>query len=520
MSEKNRKNKKESKNYKKENNNKTGISKIEEILSNKYSIGLLFVILFTVWSRMKYFYVESVWIDAYNYYLWGGYNMVYHHILTTEIIQTFAFIPSLVIGMISLFSDGWIAGRIMNLFYAIVGVIFIYYLGKEIKDEKTGLFSAALLSCNHLFFFLSTRMICDVPMTTMYILFAYYLLKFEKEKTGKSAMYLSAVMIMSLLTKLPGLLVYAIFAFYYIIYYKFKILSFLKEKRAKTLILINTVLLSAIILYTYSKANFINYLSGGYGGSIFTYGISYYPKEFLNFLGIYMLPFLIIGLYIVFKTKQKKKELYLLFSWISVYLFVYTFFVKETVARYLLPTLPALILLVVYAIFSVSKNKYINLGFIALILFVCFQSYGIGQNIILSKQYSYIGYKEAGQWMQNNIEKNAIVFSGSRASTRFFLRNHLLNSAIQTKYLSANLTEMSKISYQYTFNNTPVYLQIDAWEYTQPKWAFPFFDQEFENKVKKIEEYNFTIANIIYKELPAQNGFVKTPVVIIFKTNV
>ena len=274
---------------KRKENEEIDLSKIENFLSNKYNVGLLLIILFTIWSRLKYFAVESVWIDAYSYYLWGGYNMIHHFIIPNEVITTFSYIPSFLVGIFSLFSDGWIAGRLMNLFYAIVGMVFIYYLGKEIKNEKVGLFSALLLSCNYLFFFLSTRMICDVPISVMYIVFAYYLLKFEKEKSTKSAIYLSIVMIMTLLTKLTGLLVYAVFGFYCLIYYRFKILSILKEKRFQILILINSVFVAVILLFAHFKTNFLNYVGGGYKGAIFMYGISFYPKEFINFLGIYML---------------------------------------------------------------------------------------------------------------------------------------------------------------------------------------------------------------------------------------
>ena len=190
---------------------------------------------------------------------------------------------------------------------------------------------------------------------------------------------------------------------------------------------------------------------------------------------------------------------------------------SETVSRYLMPLLPAMILLVTYTLFSITKNKYINFGFIILILFSCFQSYGLGEGIIHSKEYSYTGHKGAGEWMEKNIEKNAIVFTGSHTSTRFFLRNHLVDSATQTKTLLGNLTELAKEAEKYNSNNIPVYVQIDAWEYTQPSWAYPFFNQEFGGKIKKIEENNFTIATGIEKELPTEQGLMKNSVVLIFK---
>ncbi|MAG78258.1 hypothetical protein CL616_02735, partial [archaeon] len=99
----------------------------------------------------------------------------------------------------------------------IVGMLLVYYLGKEIYNEEVGLISAIILGSMELYFFYSLKILVE-PLTIIFLLGAMILL-YKSKKNNYFIYWASVLMGLAVLTKyLAG--VFAISVFLYLMYKK------------------------------------------------------------------------------------------------------------------------------------------------------------------------------------------------------------------------------------------------------------------------------------------------------------
>ncbi len=226
---------------------KSFTAKITSFLKNKYNLAFLGVLLVSVLVRLKYLFMESIWNDAAvhlwyaikvtrdplfffsNYYLFGDYTL-----------------PQTVTAIFYLFTgDAFIAGKIMALFFGVVGIVFMYLLCTKIKNKFTGVVGAALFGLNHLLWFYGVRPLADSPLTVMVVLILYFVVKLEKEHKLIWGILSAITFLAAMLTKKQAVVFFLAYLLYLIL---FKRKEAIKNKSFLTSWLAPTILLTAAIL--------------------------------------------------------------------------------------------------------------------------------------------------------------------------------------------------------------------------------------------------------------------------------
>ena len=192
------------------------IYQIIRFLKNPLNLFFIMILVIGILIRLKYFFIESIWTDEAHYMLYGSRLTLNPLYILDKIFSGGVYIPQALIGVFNIFTTPFIAGRLMALTYSILGIIFSYLLGKEVKDRYVGLGLALLFTFNHEIFFNSSRTLTDVPVTTMFVIVMYFLVKYEKSAKIKDLIYLIIVSIAAFLTKAQAYLLLPIIIVYYI----------------------------------------------------------------------------------------------------------------------------------------------------------------------------------------------------------------------------------------------------------------------------------------------------------------
>jgi 4-amino-4-deoxy-L-arabinose transferase-like glycosyltransferase len=500
-------------------------------LDQRYNQAFLVVLLAGVLLRLKYFFMESIWNDA-SVHLWYALKFLRQpsFMFSYSFLSGDYVVPQFITAFFYIFTqDIFVAGKLMALFYAIVGIFFMYLLGSELKDKQFGLIAALVFAFNPLFWFYSVRPLADAPLTAMFVVGAYCILKLEKERTRLWAIITVGVLFAAMLTKNAAILLFIAFLIYFPTF-KYKILKDTAVRFAY-LLAVGLFVLANLVYYALFRANlvyevFIAKIINQEGLLQGFEAISYLP----HLLSWYVLIFAIIGTFFV--LFYRKKEFYFILLAPFIFWIYIEFFVRNAFDRYMLPVVPFIILLAVFGIIELSelaklaiKSKYVKLAIIAVVvILICFNYYQYGSALTDSKVESYVGYAEAGDWVKANVpETNAVLFAGSWRSMRTFSERETVDSYLDAQ--DGNLVNLRSDRY---FNSREVfeadlvkalsdgkqvYLEIDIWEYAQPSWYFPLTQES----VNYFQTLGFVPANIIEYELTTQQGLQKMPVILILK---
>ena len=154
--------------------------RLYSFLKNKYNIAFIVVFLIGLYLKLKFLFVDSIWPDE-ALYQWYGYKLLHvpSYFFSEEFAEVVSYLPSTIMAFFNIFTNSFIAGRITILLFGLAGIILVYLLGKELKNRPVGLMAAILLSVNHLYWFIGSRTLLDVPLTTMFTLVAFCLIKYE-----------------------------------------------------------------------------------------------------------------------------------------------------------------------------------------------------------------------------------------------------------------------------------------------------------------------------------------------------
>src|SRR3989344_7373294 len=134
--------------------------KIIKFFKNKYNVALIVILILAIYIRIKYFFMESIWPDE-AIYAWHGLQLS-HNPLYFFSKQLVAEHPPLIPIFIAFFNFIFninFAAKLVSPLFGILGIIFTYLLGKELKNEFVGLLAAVMLSFHHLYWFFSNRIL-------------------------------------------------------------------------------------------------------------------------------------------------------------------------------------------------------------------------------------------------------------------------------------------------------------------------------------------------------------------------
>jgi len=227
------------------------------------------------------------------------------------------------------------------LLSSIAGIILIYYFGKLLFDEKTGLLSAFLLSVFPLHLVYSTKLVTDIPSAFFMSLGVYVFLNCELKQKSRINYFLSGLLIgIGYLIRESALLI-GLFFIVYIIYKKpIKKEYFLIPLGILIIFIIESLLFYSLtghlsfrftssqqwLVEAYAKYDYFGRLS-------LPMGLFHYPYLLLtNSLLLYFSIFIFIAA--AYCIAYKKRETYTLLFWLLP-LLIYLSFGSSGITKYL-----------------------------------------------------------------------------------------------------------------------------------------------------------------------------------------
>ena len=229
---------------------------------------------------------------------------------------------------------------------------------------------------------------------------------------------------------------------------------------------------------------------------------------------------LLLYLSIITALLFRKRHDIILLIWFFANFIFFSFFAGEKDPRYITGLLPAGVLLISLSLYrtkliieQLGKLKLSNFILIALLfIFALSTGYSQTENFIKAKTTSYLGYQEAGKWLKQNTEPNAIFYmaTGTARQIRLFSQIEFDQWGGRIHGLQATKEEF----YEKTKSeNRPIYIIQDMWEFTQPGWIYPI-NQE---KVSYLENISFVPVKTAQRKLNTPQGQIDAPAVIVFK---
>ncbi len=532
--------------------NNTFKEKTISFFKNKYNILFLVVLFLAFLIRLKYIGQESIWNDA-AVHLWFTIKATKDpfYIFTSEYLMgDYATIQTLTVLFYTFTRDFLVAGKITAVLFGITSIIFMYLLGYELKNKFTGLIAAALLAFHHLFWFYGVRLLADGPLVAMVVIVLYCLVKLEKKKNLFWGFGSALVFLGLFLTKRQSIIFFTAFLIYLVIFKRKEIIKS-KAILVSWLVPVSSIVLGSLVFGGRFLKKYLNEwirLDG-----LNDPGLNA-TNHFVWIFSWYLLIPIVLG--ILFIIVYKKKEYYLNLVFFIFYWVAFELIVRMPEDRYILPLLPMGIILATFGLIEFSKylilfigqkkiRNYVGKGAVLIFaVFVCWNFYTIGDSLTSSKSNSYAGHVEAGRWLKENVPDGTPIFVGSPRMQRPFIEREyggppdypIANKTGSLWYLRAlryqgRDNNCSKRDCRYDpedpvkgkkyfeedlkklLQKSDVYLEIDIWEYTQPKWYFPIT----QNSLNYFQSLGFQLVKVVEREVNTQQGKRKMPVIFLFK---
>jgi 4-amino-4-deoxy-L-arabinose transferase-like glycosyltransferase len=497
---------KKKKKAKKEGYDLSGL--VDLLVKNKYLVLLIFI---SILVNSFYFQADSFWPDE-SLYMWLAQDFSRGFYETASLSS---YVPVFTMSLLFPFFGSVLSGKITELIFSLIGVVFTYLIGKELFGEIYGFFASLLLILNPYYLFLGTRVLLDVPYTAIQIMAVYFLIRFEKERSTVNAILAGVAWGLPSFIKVSGFLTAPILMAYFLIQYNKKILDILKDK--KILLFLGVYLCLNLLIIGVNIMLFrdlLPRLAGGVymGQYIFGGGWNYYLLLFPDFFSVGPLLIFFFGVLLAAANFKKRENKVLLISFLVILMF-YSLLIGEKVPRYVLSIFPMVFLLMAYGLSMIKyKDFKIEYLFMLLIIFFSYQYLSASNALMTSTGSAYLGFPEAGAWVANFANNDDVIYFGSYRSMRLFSGFNLVENGGNALLLPDNFSQFSQ---DVNTSNKTTILVIDAWEYTQPSWAYPLDEEKYNNLVS----LGFTPYYVVEREVPTSSGTQKGWSVIILVRN-
>ncbi|MBI2145783.1 glycosyltransferase family 39 protein [Candidatus Woesearchaeota archaeon] len=512
-------------------------AKISSFLKDKYNLAFLVVLFLAFLIRLKYIGQESIWNDA-AVHLWYAIKVTHQplFIFTQEyLLGDYATVQTLTAFLYLFTKNVLLAGQIVAMFYAIIGIIFMYLLGTEIRSRFTGLMAATLLAFNHLFWFYSARPLGDSPLLVTTIVLLYCMVRLEKEKTLRWGILSGVMFLAAMFTKQQSVL-YIFALVIYVLLFRRKEMFKNKALLASWLIPVVSILIAHVVGKIFFHAKVLDRIFKLFfdlRGLPFGFEAAGMLQWIFSW---YLIPFVIIGALLVIFYREKKY-----YFGLTLFAFYYLFFevnVDNTQDRYVLPLFSIAILLAVFALEEIST--YISMFIhkfakpiivIVVVIFISWNYYQVGDALNYNKSFSYLGYQEAGQWMKENVPAKDPIFVGEYRSIRAFSERefggpmledyggNIINLRSPYRYSTEGVKPKEEEQRNFEEDilvlsqSRDIYLEIDIWEYAQPTWYWPLSQASLDYFVS----LGFYPVKIIERPVLTKDGPKTIPVIFILK---
>ena len=347
---------------------------IRRWLSNKYNLYFLGILLFALVIRLYYFSMtlnQPLWWDEAEYMnmarAWA-FNLDYEFLSVRPVL--FPLITALFFKIV--YSE--FLPRFFMMILSMISVVGMYYLGKEIYDERVGLISALLTSVFYVNLFYTSRLLVEIPSFVFFIFSALFFYKYFQTKSNKMVYWGAVFVAIGTLFKLTNAVFLFVVLIYLLITEKFK---FVKRKELWISGLIFILILSPYLLWGYIQFDgFVitqagawnapedHYLSNGWCNmkaySSMLISMLSWPLLIIFLLGFFFMYELVLGLDVLLRGEDSKlnKYLYLVLLFIipiiSVSLSVGSCWQED---RYILNSFSSVFIIAFMTLFSERKRS-------------------------------------------------------------------------------------------------------------------------------------------------------------------
>lgn len=417
----------------------------KKLLKDKYFILFLLILVFSIGLRLYYYNMNTgVWWDEAEYLTrakeLGGVSHVGQDVWSARR----PFLLVLIWAGLYRLGASEIYLRIVELLFSIATLFAVYYLTKEMYNEKAALITTLATSVLGLHLFFTARLMTEIPSMCMalfayYFFFKYYVNEKDKSKLWVSflfmglAMFIRASITLAILpmlliillkegksifknkTIIKAILVSVAVVFPYIIYLMF---------RYKTL----NIFLALQKLTGIGEGRFTNPFAAGF--TRITDYLTIIPSELkltyfiLMIIGCYIFIDFFIGIDLLYKNKDKKffREIFTI-SWVLLFLLFFGFLVANpdptayAEPRYLLPILPALLMLSANGLLYLEgliKKIDKRIAILILLVILAFGTYTqliYANQMIVSKKDSFSQIKPMGEFLKGKTTHTILVNS-------------------------------------------------------------------------------------------------------------
>lgn len=443
--------------------------------------------------RLPFVFQESLWNDE-TVYMWFSRHLSQDpSFITRQKVGSFGYVPVVAGALVNLvLGDAFVSMRLVNLLMAVAGIGLVYDMGRELLGEWGGFFAGAILSVNHLYYFLSTRALLDVPLTFAFTLALWAVFRYDG--SWRSDLVLLGATAIALFTKSAGVLVAAPVGTFMLAKF-FQDESFAKEK----------LLPWALALLVLGAAYFG--VSRALYGSATPTTFSQVQKDQDPFFYvnnaqlIYLWPVFLGALAgVAFLDSPRKYALMAAFGGV---LLVFSRFAGWNFPRYVLPSVPPAILLCLLSVKEVSSRVELDWRLPAgvLVAYALFMSPGALQ-MTRQRSLTYTGFRELGQGVAelDDAYNFSTIYAQSHRQVRFFSGREYESDGGKVSRLPAEIGDFR--------NESRVLLQLDVWEYAGPDWSHPL-SQELMDQLAAL---NFTPVQVVERPYPTGQGVQNVPV--------
>ncbi len=450
--------------------------KIKFWIKNPYNLAIVGILIFAFIIRLYYFFLtknQPLWWDEAEYMSTAkhwAFDIPY--ILNMHRPPLFQFLGFL------FFSAGFkelFIKFILVLLPSLFLIFAVYLLGKEMFNKKVGLIAALLTSVSWTFLFWSERFQPDFLSLSFQILSILFIWKYWKQ--GKSSFIILAGTFagISFLFKVSALLIPLIFIIFIFLKDRF---SALKNKNYYYFAFAFLIILIPYFIWSFLTFGTPFSFKSGYLEAVAVprpfgwYNLNFYYLLTENVLFVLFILGLFLSLKFLFyfdiliKNKNKcfNANLFSVLVLIIVSAF-YIFYIKGTEDRWVFLWLPFIFFLIANALLFIYKffQKYSRqiaiLIVVGLLVFGLYSQLNHADNIIKTKKNTYMPVKQAGLWIKQNSNSNAIVLSRSYPQTVYYSEREVYD------FKKFNESEFSK----FVEKTKPTFLIISVFE-PHPDW--------------------------------------------------
>ncbi|MBI2507703.1 glycosyltransferase family 39 protein [Candidatus Woesearchaeota archaeon] len=479
---------------------------LASFLDKNSNLILIAIILFTVIIRLKYLTInQAVWYDEAEYLSTARYWAFSHPEYQLHFVR-----PPLLPFILAIFyklGASEIFFRITMLLSSTIAVFFTYLIGKELINKKVALLSTFILSFFYVSLFYTARIMTDLPSMTIWLIAVWSFWKGYIKKESRKHVWLFGFLVsVGILMKFPYGLLVIVIILYLLLTEKFR---FLKDKDlwiAAFIGIISMIPYSIWYIKVYNKIPIL-------GAAEFYESVSYFKvyifdiipmvlqspfpgvtelfPKFSFLVILFILGFILvlldvlIGYNLAAKNEQIRKYLFILL-WILVPFSYFAFIAGQVPEdRYLFYIYPAMFYLIsLAAVYLYEKirriHKYAGVIAIMVLCLVFFSIFStqlqVADNLIKVKSSSYIQFKNAGNWINENSDADDQVVAAGVPQLSYYSERKII-------YWPSKKEEFEEL----IGNKNIKYIVLSVLE-GSPEWSYDW-PEENKNRVTLVQAH-------------------------------